>query len=44
MILRPYETVRVEKRAVHSIRAIGSDALVMSLSIPPLARDDQHPA
>jgi hypothetical protein len=44
LILRPYETVRIEKRVVHSIRALEGDALVMSLSIPPLARDDQHPA
>ena len=44
MRLRPYETVRVEIGQVHSIRAVGAEALVMSLSIPPLERDDQHPA
>ncbi len=44
MRLRPYETVRIETGEVHSIRAIGQGALVMSLSIPPMDRDDQHPA
>ena len=42
--LRPYETVRIEKGAVHSVRALGDSALVLSLSIPPLGRDDQHVA
>lgn len=42
MRLRPYETVRIERGEVHSIRAVDGDALVMSLSIPPLERDDQH--
>ena len=42
--LRPYETVRIEKGTVHSVRAINGSALVLSLSIPPLERDDQHPA
>lgn len=40
--LRPYETVRIEMGEVHSIRTIGESALVMSLSIPPLGRADQH--
>ena len=40
--LRPYESVRIEKGAVHSVRALGASALVLSLSIPPLGRDDQH--
>jgi mannose-6-phosphate isomerase-like protein (cupin superfamily) len=44
MRLRPYETVRIELGQVHSIRAVGAEALVMSLSIPPLERNDQHPA
>jgi quercetin dioxygenase-like cupin family protein len=44
MRLRPYETVHVDIGQVHSIRAVGAEALVMSLSIPPLERDDQHPA
>ncbi|MEO8458833.1 MAG: cupin domain-containing protein [Chloroflexota bacterium] len=42
--LRPYETVRIEPGEVHAIRAIAAEALVMSLSIPPLDRDDQHPS
>ena len=40
--LRPYETVRIEKGTVHSLRAADGWALVLSLSIPPLSRDDQH--
>lgn len=43
MRLRPYETVRIDVGQVHSIRAIDAEALVMSLSIPPMDRDDQHP-
>lgn len=42
LLLRPYETVRIEKGVVHSVRTTGEPALVMSLSIPPLERDDQH--
>ena len=42
--LRPYETVRIEKGTIHSVRAIGDSALVLSLSIPFLSRDDQHTA
>jgi mannose-6-phosphate isomerase-like protein (cupin superfamily) len=42
MRLRPYETVRIEKGEVHSLRTPEGDALVMSLAIPPLALDDQH--
>jgi quercetin dioxygenase-like cupin family protein len=42
MRLRPYETVRIEKGTVHSVRTVTGDALVLSLSIPPLDRDDQH--
>lgn len=42
LLLRPYETVRIGKGEVHSVRATGESALVMSLSIPPLERDDQH--
>jgi len=40
--LRPYETVRIEQGIVHSVRAVSGEALVMSLSVPPLDRDDQH--
>ena len=42
--LRPYETVRIDKGIVHSIRTLAGEALVLSLSIPPLDPDDQHPA
>lgn len=42
MRLRPYETVRIERNERHSIRAVEGEALVMSMSIPPLDRDDQH--
>lgn len=42
MRLRPYETVRIEKEVPHSVRTVGEAALVLSLSIPPLDRDDQH--
>jgi len=42
--LPPYETVRLEKGAVHSVRAVEGEALVLSLSIPPPERDDQHTA
>lgn len=44
MRLRPYETVRIEKGTPHAVRAVNGPALVMSLSIPPLDREDQHPA
>jgi mannose-6-phosphate isomerase-like protein (cupin superfamily) len=42
LLLRPYETVRIDKKVVHSVRAVSGEALVMSLSVPPLERDDQH--
>ena len=42
--LRPYETVRIEKGTVHSVRTLSGEALILSLSIPPLDREDQHPA
>lgn len=44
MRLRPYETVRIEKGVRHGVRAVEGSALVMSLSIPPLDRNDQHVA
>ena len=40
--LRPYETVRIEKGTPHGVRAVEGSALVLSLSIPPLEREDQH--
>ncbi len=42
MRLRPYETVRIEMGVRHSVRAVEGSALVLSLSIPPLDREDQH--
>ncbi len=44
MRLRPYETVHIEKEVQHSVRAVEGSALVLSLSIPPLDREDQHVA
>ncbi len=44
MRLRPYETVRIETGMHHSMRPVEGAALVLSLSIPPLDRDDQHVA
>jgi mannose-6-phosphate isomerase-like protein (cupin superfamily) len=41
MRLRPYETVHIEKGVPHSVRAVRTPAMVLSLSIPPLDRDDQ---
>ncbi|MGQ9571836.1 MAG: cupin domain-containing protein [Dehalococcoidia bacterium] len=41
--LRPYETTHIEKETVHSVRAVGGPALLLSVSIPPLRREDQHP-
>ncbi len=40
--LRPYETVRIEKGVRHGVRAVDGPALLLSLSIPPLDREDQH--
>ena len=40
--LRPYETVRIDKGVVHSIRALDESALVLSLSVPPVSPADQH--
>ena len=44
MRLRPYETVRIEQGVRHSVRPVEGPALVLSLSIPPLDREDQHAA
>ena len=44
MRLRPYETVRIEMGVHHSVRPVDGPALLLSLSIPPLDRDDQHAA
>ena len=42
--LRPYETTRIERETVHSVRAVDRPALILSVSIPPMKREDQHPA
>lgn len=42
LLLRPYETIRIERGIVHSVRALDGSALVLSLSIPPLSREDHH--
>ena len=39
--LRPYETLRIEQGTRHGVRAVAGGAMVLSLSIPPLDRDDQ---
>ncbi len=40
--LRPYETVRIEKGVIHSVRPLAGQALLLSLSVPPLSREDHH--
>jgi len=42
-LLESYETLRVPIDTVHTIRSIG-EALVLSISIPPLDPSDQHVA
>ena len=40
-----YEIItRIEMGVHHSVRVVEGSALVLSLSIPPLDRDDQHVA
>ncbi len=41
-LLRPYETLRVPPKTPHSVRPAGREARVLSLSIPPLSREDNH--
>ena len=40
--LRPYETIHIEKGVTHSMRPVAGRALILSVSIPPLDRDDHH--
>lgn len=40
--LRPYEMLRVPPGTPHGLRSPGP-ALILSLSIPPLQVEDQHP-
>ncbi len=42
--LRPFETVRIDQGIVHSLRPLRGAALILSLAIPPLDRNDQQPA
>lgn len=43
--IRPYEAVAVWPRTTHAARVrSGGSAVVMNISIPPLAADDQMPA
>src|SRR3990172_2919683 len=42
--LRPYETVRIEKGTVHSVRAVNGSPAALPLSITPLGRGDHPPA
>jgi mannose-6-phosphate isomerase-like protein (cupin superfamily) len=39
--LRPYEALAVWPRTTHSASAVEGDAVVMNISVPPLAADDQ---
>ena len=41
-LLRPYETMRIPPMTPHSVRPAGAEARVLSLSIPPVSRDDNH--
>lgn len=41
--LRPYEALEVIPGMVHGARAIDDFAIVMNISVPPLAVDDQAP-
>ncbi len=42
-ILEPYRALEVAPRVVHSARAVDPVAVVMNISVPPLAADDQAP-
>lgn len=39
----PFETVRIPPLTVHGLAAL-EPALVLSITVPPLSPDDQHPA
>jgi len=41
VILKPHQILRIPPDALHSIRTEG-EALVLSISIPPLEASDQH--
>lgn len=42
--IAPYEAIEVPPGQVHAARAAGTRAVVMNISVPPLASDDQVPA
>ncbi|MCC6382744.1 MAG: cupin domain-containing protein [Dehalococcoidia bacterium] len=42
--ITPYEALEVPAGQVHAARAAGGRAVVMNVSVPPLAADDQMPA
>ena len=41
--LSPYEAVEVPPGVIHGARAVGAPAVLMNISVPPLAVDDQAP-
>ena len=44
VVLKPHQILRIPLDALHSIRTDGGEALVLSISIPPLEASDQHVA
>lgn len=42
-ILEPYQALEVAPQVVHGARAVDPHAVVMNISAPPLAADDQAP-
>jgi mannose-6-phosphate isomerase-like protein (cupin superfamily) len=40
-IVEPYDVVPVPVRSLHTARALDGAAIVMNISVPPLAADDQ---
>ena len=43
VVLKPYQILRVPPDALHSIRTV-DEAVVLSISVPPLEASDQHVA
>ncbi len=43
VVLKPYQILRIPRDALHDIRTDG-EALVLSISMPPLDASDQHMA
>jgi mannose-6-phosphate isomerase-like protein (cupin superfamily) len=41
--IAPYETLSVWPQVLHSARPKGASCVVMNISVPPLAANDQHP-